>query len=59
MQIKVILRLVSSGLMVARHGLLLYKILNGDIPSCADTVPELLSTRDPQKNGFRAIRYLE
>jgi cell division septation protein DedD len=49
MNIKLILRVVSSSLMVARHGVLLYKVLKGDIGSCTDTVSDIISSRDPQK----------
>ncbi len=55
MKIKLILRLVSSTLMVARHGLLLYKIFQGDIPSCVDTVPDILTSRDPQKTASELL----
>jgi hypothetical protein len=49
MQIKMVLKIASSTLMVVRHGILLYNIIQGDLPNCVDTVPDILATRDPQK----------
>lgn len=49
MQIKMILKVASSTLMLVRHGILLYNIIQGDIPTCVDTVPDILASRDPQK----------
>ncbi len=55
MQIKMILKVASSTLMVVRHGILLYNVLSGDLPKCVDTVPDILASRDPQKSASELI----
>jgi len=45
MKLKAALKVCSSILMIARQSILLYKVLQGDIPECAGTVPEILSSK--------------
>lgn len=49
MKIKIILKVASSTLMLVRHGILLYNVLQGQLPNCVDTASDILATRDPQK----------
>lgn len=50
MQYKAALKICSSILMITRQGILLYRVIKGEIPDCAGTVPEVLSSKDVQKN---------
>lgn len=50
-----ILKVASSSLMLARHGILLYNVIKGELPTCVDTVSEILTSREPQKTTSELI----
>ncbi len=45
MKVKAALKIVSSVLMITRQSILLYKVISGEIPECADPVPDILSQK--------------
>ena len=45
MKVKAALKIVSSVLMITRQSILLYKVLSGEVPDCADSVPDILATK--------------
>jgi len=44
-KVKAALKIVSSVLMITRQSILLYKVISGEIPECADPVPDILSQK--------------
>lgn len=50
MKFKAALKICSSILMITRQGILLYKVIQGEIPDCAGTVPDVMSSKEVQKN---------
>lgn len=45
MKLKAALKIMSSVLMITRQSILLYKAISGEIPSCADSVPDILAQK--------------